>query len=147
MSRRPSDAVPSRGRAVASTAFVAILTLTAVVAGAAVVVVRTASLTLGPGTLPGGLALAAAFGIARALAIEVEVRRDTARITPTEIPLMFGLLYLPGSVVLAAYVGVMVIARLLRRDTWPKLLFNLSYATLTVALTDLVARLVFKSIW
>ncbi|MGH3720586.1 MAG: putative bifunctional diguanylate cyclase/phosphodiesterase [Pseudonocardiaceae bacterium] len=147
VSRRPSDAVPSRGRAVASTAFVAILTLTAVVAGAAVVVVRTASLTLGPGTLPGGLALAAAFGIARALAIEVEVRRDTARITPTEIPLMFGLLYLPGSVVLAAYVGVMVIARLLRRDTWPKLLFNLSYATLTVALTDLVARLVFKSIW
>ncbi|MGH3770395.1 MAG: putative bifunctional diguanylate cyclase/phosphodiesterase [Pseudonocardiaceae bacterium] len=137
--------MPSSGRAVASAAFVATFTLVAGVAGA--VVVGTASLTPGRGTLLGGLVLAAAFGIARVLAIEVEVRRNTARITPTEIPLMFGLLCLPGPVVLAAYVGVTVIARLLRRDTWSKLLFNLSYATLTVALTDLLARLVFESLW
>jgi diguanylate cyclase (GGDEF)-like protein len=142
---RPSGAVLSRGRAVASTAFVATLTLTAVVAGAAVV--ATFPVKPGLSTLLGGLALAAVFGIARALAIEVEIRRDTARITPTEIPLVFGLLYLPGPVVLAAYVGVVVIARLLRRDTWPKLLFNTSYATLTVAVTDLLARFVFQLTW
>jgi diguanylate cyclase (GGDEF)-like protein len=142
---RPSGAVLSRGRAVASTAFVATLTLTAVVAGAAVV--ATVPVKPGLSTLLGGLALAAVFGIARALAIEVEIRRDTARITPTEIPLVFGLLYLPGPVVLAAYVGVVVIARLLRRDTWPKLLFNTSYATLTVAVTDLLARFVFQLTW
>lgn len=142
---RPSGAVLSRGRAVASTAFVATLTLTAVVAGAAVV--ATVPVKPGLSTLLGGLALAAVFGIARALAIEVEIRRDTARITPTEIPLVFGLLYLPGPVVLAAYVGVVVIARLLRRDTWPKLLFNISYATLTVAVTDLLARFVFQLTW
>ncbi|MBV8541719.1 MAG: bifunctional diguanylate cyclase/phosphodiesterase [Pseudonocardiales bacterium] len=141
---RPSGAVLSSGRAVAPTAFVATLALVAGVAGAAVV--GTAS-TPSHGTLLGGLMLAATFGIARLLAIEVEVRRDTARITPTEIPLMFGLLYLSGPVVLAAYLGVLVIARLLRRDTVSKLLFNLSYATLTVAVTDLVARLVFEPIW
>jgi diguanylate cyclase (GGDEF)-like protein len=142
---RPSGAVLSRGRAVASTAFVATLTLTAGAAGAAVV--ATVPIKPGLSMLLGGLALAAAFGIARALAIEVEIRRDSARITPTEIPLVFGLLYLPGPVVLAAYVGVVVIARLLRRDTWPKLLFNTSYATLTVAVTDLLARFVFQLTW
>ena len=142
---RLSDAVLSRGRAVAATGFVTTLALIAGVAGA--VLVSTVPLTPGRGTLLGGVGLAAAFGIARALAIEVEVRRDTARITPTEIPLVFGLLYLPSPVVLAAYVGVVVIARLLRRDTWPKLLFNASYATLTVALTDLLARVVLAPSW
>lgn len=142
---RLSDAVLSRGRTVAATVFVATLALIAGVAGA--VLVGTVPLAPGRGTLLGGVGLAAAFGIARALAIEVEVRRDTARITPTEIPLVFGLLYLPSPVVLAAYVGVVVIARLLRRDTWPKLLFNVSYATLTVALTDLLARVVLEPSW
>jgi diguanylate cyclase (GGDEF)-like protein len=110
-------------------------------------VVGTAAVTPNLGTLLGGLGLAAAFGVARALAIEVEVRRDNARITPTEIPLVFGLLYLPAPVVLAAYVGVVVIARLLRRDPASKLLFNASYAILTVAVTDLLARLVFEPSW
>ncbi|MGH3830449.1 MAG: putative bifunctional diguanylate cyclase/phosphodiesterase [Pseudonocardiaceae bacterium] len=142
---RPSGAVLTSGRAVASACFVGTLAFIAGVAGATVV--GTASFTPDLGTLLGGLVLAAAFGIARALAIEVEVRRDTARITPTEIPLMFGLLYLPGPVVLAAYVGVTLIARLLRRDSWSKLLFNLSYATLTVALTDLTARLLLEPTW
>jgi diguanylate cyclase (GGDEF)-like protein len=142
---RLSDAALSRGRAVASTVFVVALALIAGAAGA--VLVGTIPVTPGLGTLFGGVGLAVAFGIARALAIEVEVRRDTARITPTEIPLVFGLLYLPGPVVLAAYVGVVVIARLLRQDTWPKLLFNASYATLTVALTDLLARVVLEPSW
>jgi predicted outer membrane lipoprotein len=96
----------------ASRAFVAALTCAAAIA--VVAVVGTAAVTPNLGTLLGGLGLAAAFGVARALAIEVEVRRDNARITPTEIPLVFGLLYLPAPVVLAAYVGVVVIARLLR---------------------------------
>ncbi|MDQ3761110.1 MAG: bifunctional diguanylate cyclase/phosphodiesterase [Actinomycetota bacterium] len=129
----------------ASSAFVATLALAAGVAGAAVV--GTAPVEPGLGTLFGGLVLAAGFVIARILAIEVEVRRDTARITPTEIPLVIGLLYLPSPVVLAAYASVVIIARLLRRDTWSKLLFNASYAILTVAITDLLARLVFEPTW
>jgi diguanylate cyclase (GGDEF)-like protein len=129
----------------ASPVFVAALTLTAGVAGA--VVLATDPVNPGLGTLLGGLGLIAGFGIARQLAIEVEVRRDTARITPTEIPLVIGLLYLPGPVVLVAYVGVVVIARLVRRDTWSKLLFNGSYATLTVAITSLLAHLVFEPAW
>ncbi|MDQ4104973.1 MAG: bifunctional diguanylate cyclase/phosphodiesterase, partial [Actinomycetota bacterium] len=50
-------------------------------------------------------------------------------------------------VVLVAYLGVVVVARLLRGDSWSKLLFNASYATLTVAVTDLLARLVFHRMW
>jgi diguanylate cyclase (GGDEF)-like protein len=139
---RLSGAAALRGRAVASKAFAAILTVVAGVAGAAVV--GTATVQPNLDILLGGLGLAAAFGVARALAIEVEVRRDSVRITPTEIPLVFGLLYLPAPVVLAAYVGVVVIARLVRRDPISKLLFNASYATLTIAGTHLLARLVFE---
>ena len=142
---RLSGFLLSRGRSVASGAFVAVVALAAGVAGIAVV--STAAVPPDLETLFGGLALAAGFGVARRLAIEVDVRRDSALITPTEIPLVVGLLLLPGPVVLAAYVGVLVIARLIRRDTWSKLLFNASYATLTVALTDLLARLVFASLW
>jgi diguanylate cyclase (GGDEF)-like protein len=142
---RPSGAELSRGSAIASSAFVATLALIAGLAGA--VVVGTAPVEPGLDSLLGGLGLAVAFGVARWLAIEVEVRRDSARITPTEIPLVIGLLYLPAPVVLAAYVGVVVSARLLRRDSWSKLLFNASYATLTVAFTDLLARLVFEPTW
>ncbi|MGH3931066.1 MAG: putative bifunctional diguanylate cyclase/phosphodiesterase [Pseudonocardiaceae bacterium] len=123
----------------------AVLALAAALAAATVV--RTAPFHADVGTLLGSLALVAGFGLARYLAIEVEVRRDTARITPTEIPLVIGLLFLPAAVVLAAYVGVVIIARLLRGDSWCKLLFNASYATLTVALTDLLARLVLDPMW
>ncbi|MGH3898671.1 MAG: putative bifunctional diguanylate cyclase/phosphodiesterase [Pseudonocardiaceae bacterium] len=129
----------------ASDAFVATLVLAAGVAGIAAI--RTTAVTLDLGTLLGSLALAVGFGVARSLAIEVDVRRDTARITPTEIPLVIGLLFLPGPVVLVAYVGVVVIARLIRRDSWSKLLFNASYATLTVAVTDLLSCLVVKPTW
>jgi diguanylate cyclase (GGDEF)-like protein len=142
---RSSGALLSRGRTVAPSAFVAALTLAAGVA--AVAVVTAAPFTVDSGRLLGGLWLVAGFVIARALAIEVEVRRDSARITPTEIPLVIGLMYLPGPLVMAAYVGVVVIARLLRRDSWAKLLFNVSYATLTVAITYLLCQLFFREIW
>lgn len=142
---RPSAVLLSRGRAVASGAFAAALALAAGVAGIAVF--RTTPVTPDLGTLFGGVTLAAAFGVARSLAIEVDVRRDTARITPTEIPLVIGLLLLPGPVVLAACVGVLVIARLIRRDTWSKLLFNASCPALTVAVTDLLAFLVVQPTW
>ena len=141
----PSAVLLSRGRVVASGAFVAALALAAGLAGIAAL--RTTPVTLDLGTLLGGLALAVAFGVARSLAIEVAVRRDTARITPTEIPLVIGLLFLPGPVVLVAYVGVLVIARLIRRDPWSKLLFNVSYPALTVAVTDLLASQVVKPMW
>lgn len=142
---RPSGSLLFPGRAMTSDAFVAVLVLAAGVAGTAVV--RNTAVTLDLGTVLGGLALAAGFGVARSLAIEVDVRRDTARITPTEIPLVVGLLFLPGPVVLVAYVTVVVIARLIRRDSWSKLLFNASYATLTVAVTDLLASLVVTPTW
>ncbi|MGH8920814.1 MAG: hypothetical protein ACRD0H_21195, partial [Actinomycetes bacterium] len=142
---RTSGFLLSRGRSVASGAFVIVVALAAGVAGIAVVTIPPASAAATGTTdlhiLFSGLALAAGFLVARLLAIEVDVRRDSARITPTEIPLVVGLLLLPGPIVLAAYVGVVVIARLYRRDTWTKLLFNVSYATLTVALTDLLFRL------
>jgi diguanylate cyclase (GGDEF)-like protein len=134
-----------RGRTVASNALVAILTAIATLAAVAVVAVAPFALNL-PALL-GGFVLAAGFGIARVLAIEVEVRRDSVRITPTEIPLVIGLMYLPGPVVMTAYVGVVVIARLLRRDNWAKLAFNASYATLTVAITYLLCRMVFEASW
>lgn len=135
----------SRGRSLAPNAFVAALALAAVAAAVAVVAAAPSRLDLG--ALLGTLGLVAGFGIARALAIEIEVRRDSVRITPTEIPLVIGLMYLPGPAVMAAYVGVVVIARLMRRDSWAKLLFNVSYATLTVAITYLLCRLVFGAMW
>ncbi|MGH3798799.1 MAG: putative bifunctional diguanylate cyclase/phosphodiesterase [Pseudonocardiaceae bacterium] len=142
---RPSSSLLFPERAVAPGAFVAPLVLAAGVAG--ITAVRSTAVPLDLGVLLEGLALAAGFVVARSLAIEVDVRRDTARITPTEIPLVIGLLFLPGPVVLAAYVGVVVIARLIRRDNWSKLLFNVSYATLTVAVTDLLAYQVVKPTW
>ena len=138
---RPSGSLLFPGRAVAPGAFVAALVLAAGVAGTAVV--GTSVVLIDRDTLLGGLVLAAGFGVARSLAIEVDLRRDSARLTLTEIPLVVGLLLLPGPIVLAAYVSVVIIARLYHRDSWSKLLFNASYATLTVALTDLLARLVF----
>lgn len=142
---RPSGFLLPRGRSRASSVFVAALALAAGVAGIAVV--STTAVPPDLGTLFGGLALATGFVVARRLAIEVDLRRDSALIAPTEIPLVVGLLFLPGPVVLAVYVGVLVIARLIRRDNWPKLLFNASSATLAVALTDLLARLFFAFLW
>ncbi|MGH3873744.1 MAG: putative bifunctional diguanylate cyclase/phosphodiesterase [Pseudonocardiaceae bacterium] len=129
----------------ASHIFVAAVVLAAGVAAAATI--HAAGVELDLRKLPECLLLAAGFVVARSLAIEVDVRRDSARIAPTEIPLIIGLLLLPGPTVLAAYVGVVVIARLIRRDSWPKLLFNVSYATLTVAVTDLLADLVVEPVW
>jgi diguanylate cyclase (GGDEF)-like protein len=84
-----------------------------------------------------GLVLAAAFAVARRVAIEVDVRRSTWRITVTEVPLVIGLLVWPSPVVAVAFMTVVLVARLLRRDSWAKLIVNVATAGLTVVLTGL----------
>lgn len=84
-------------------------------------------------------ALAAAFILARKVAIEVEVRQETIKIQATEVPLVIGLLLLPAPLVLMAFVGVMLAARLLRRDSLAKLAYNVWCVALLVALTALVS--------
>jgi diguanylate cyclase (GGDEF)-like protein len=90
--------------------------------------------------------LAAAFAVARHVAIEIDTRQSTFRITVAEVPLVVGLLLVPGPVVAAAYVSVMLVARLLRRDRWTKLLINLGCAALLVVTTDLTAGLLGRSV-
>ncbi|HEY3260760.1 MAG TPA: EAL domain-containing protein [Pseudonocardiaceae bacterium] len=92
-----------------------------------------------PNDLVGLILLAAAFTVARLIAIEVDTRRGTLRITVPEMPLVVGLLLIPGPVVVAAYLLVMLVARLLRRDNWTKFVINLAGATLLVVMTDLTA--------
>jgi len=89
--------------------------------------------------LYGLVLLAAAFAVARLVAIEVDTRQSTFRITVAEVPLVVGLLLVPGPVVAAAYLSVLLVARLLRRDDWTKLIVNLSGAALLVVVTDLTA--------
>jgi diguanylate cyclase (GGDEF)-like protein len=90
------------------------------------------------GDLLVGLLLAAAFAVTRLTAVEVDVRRSTWRITVTEVPLVIGLLHAPGPVVVFAFVSVVLVARLMRRDTWAKLLLNVASTALVVVITDLV---------
>ena len=85
--------------------------------------------------------LAAAFVAARHIAIEVDTRQSTFRITVAEVPLVVGLLLVPGPVVAAGYLAVMLVARVLRRDSLTKLLVNLACAILLVVTTDLTADL------
>jgi len=81
--------------------------------------------------------LAIAFAIARNIAIEVDFRSSTCRITMTEVPLVIGLLFFPGPVVSAAFLSVVLVARVLRRDSWAKLVFNLGCTAFVVAAIDL----------
>lgn len=92
-----------------------------------------------PVDLVSTLLLAAAFAVARRIAIEVDVRQSTWRITATEVPLVIGLLVVPGPVVAGAFLAVVMIARLLRRDSCAKLIFNLACTAFVVAATDLAA--------
>ncbi|HEY0636645.1 MAG TPA: EAL domain-containing protein [Pseudonocardiaceae bacterium] len=92
-----------------------------------------------PDDLLVGLVLALGFAAARIAAIEVDVRDSTWRITVTEVPLVVALLLeAPGAVVAFAFVSVVLVARLLRRDTWAKLLLNLATTALVVVLTALL---------
>jgi diguanylate cyclase (GGDEF)-like protein len=93
-----------------------------------------------PEDLLNGLGLIAAFALARLIAIEFDIRKDTLKITAVEIPLIIGMLAFPSPVVLFSYGIVVLGARLLRRDEWAKLVFNVSYAVLVVAITGLVAQ-------
>jgi len=85
-----------------------------------------------------GLALVVAFSVARRTAIEVDVRSSTWRITVTEVPLVIGILIGPGPVVAFSFVAVVLVARVLRRDTWAKLLLNVANTALVVVITDLM---------
>ena len=87
------------------------------------------------GDVLAGVMLVAAFAVARRTAIEVDVRQSTWRITVTEVPLVVGLLLAPTPVVAFSFVLVVLVARLLRRDTWAKLLLNVASSALVVELT------------
>ena len=117
-------------------------TLFALAAGAVAALAAAASVrgwTPERHDLYGLVLLAAAFTVARRIAIEVDTRQSTFRITVAEVPLVVGLLLIPGPVVAAAYLLVMLVARLLRRDNWTKFVINLAGATLLVVTTDLTA--------
>ncbi len=89
-----------------------------------------------------GLLLAAGFAVARQLAIEVDLRRDSVRVTLTEIPLVVGLALLPGPLVVLAFTAVTATAGLLRRDAPSKLALNVSVSIVSAATAVLVVGLV-----
>ena len=89
-----------------------------------------------------GLLLAAGFAVARQLAIEVDLRRDSVRVTLTEIPLVVGLALLPGPLVVLTFATVMATAGLLRRDAPSKLAMNVSVSIVSAATAVLVVGLV-----
>ncbi|MDQ3887124.1 MAG: EAL domain-containing protein, partial [Actinomycetota bacterium] len=89
-----------------------------------------------------GLLLAAGFAIARQLAIEVDLRRDSVRVTLTEIPLVVGLALLPGPLVVLTFAAVIVTAGLLRRDALTKLAVNVSVSVVSAATAVLVIDLI-----
>jgi diguanylate cyclase (GGDEF)-like protein len=82
--------------------------------------------------------LALAFVLARWAAIEVEIRRDSMRITTVEIPLVFGLFQTIPLVVVIAYSSVLLVACLRRRDPPAKLIFNVSNAALLASIAGLL---------
>ncbi len=98
------------------------------------------------GDLVAGLLLAAAFAVSRKVAIEVDVRESSWRITLTEIPVVVGLLLVPGPIVALATASVTLIARLYRRDIPSKLIFNVACSALVVITTDLMAEQVLRPI-
>ncbi|MCA1676805.1 MAG: hypothetical protein LC799_33065, partial [Actinobacteria bacterium] len=89
-----------------------------------------------------GLLLAVGFAVARQLAIEVDLRRDSIRVTLTEIPLVVGLALLPGPLVVLTFAAVMATAGLLRRDAPSKLAMNVSVSIVSAATAVLVVGLV-----
>ncbi len=89
-----------------------------------------------------GAALVAAFTVARKIAIEVDVRESSWRITLTEIPVVVGLLLVPAPVVALAFASVTLLARLYRRDRPAKLAFNVGCSAIVVAATAVTAEFV-----
>ncbi|MQA13966.1 MAG: EAL domain-containing protein [Pseudonocardiaceae bacterium] len=91
-----------------------------------------------------GAVLAVAFVVARKIAIEVDVRESSWRITLTEIPVVVGLFLVPAPVVALAFASVTLVARLLRRDAPAKLIFNVACSTMVVAATAITAEFVVR---
>lgn len=136
--RRPGK---GSGRSAGDASFVwfATLTLLAAAAAFAVTVLRWSPQ---PRELLAGAVLVAAFTVARKIAIEVDVRDSSWRITLTEIPVVVGLLLVPAPVVALASASVTLIARLYRRDRPAKLVFNVACSALVVATTAITAGFV-----
>jgi len=108
----------------------------------AALTVATASWSPSTDDLLGGLLLAAGFALARHVAIEVDLRRDSIRVTLTEIPLVVGLALLPGPLVILAFATVVAVAGVLRRDAPAKLAVNVSLAAASAATAVLVVVLI-----
>jgi len=94
-----------------------------------------------PVDLVAGLALVAAFVLARRLALRVDLRKNSLRMTVAEIPLIIGLLTVALPVVMISYVGVNLVALLMRRQRLAQLAINLASVTFLVSLTYLIAQL------
>ncbi len=117
----------------------AVLTLLAAAAAFAATTLRWSPQ---PRDLLAGAALVAAFAAARKIAIEVDVRDSSWRITLTEIPVVVGLLLVPAPVVALAFAAVTLVARLYRRDSPAKLVFNIACSGIVVASTAITAGFV-----
>ncbi|MPZ66307.1 MAG: EAL domain-containing protein [Pseudonocardiaceae bacterium] len=96
------------------------------------------------GDLLAGAALVVAFAVARKIAIEVDIRDTSWRITLTEIPVVVGLLLVSAPVVALAFASVTLIARLYRRDQPAKLVLNVASSTVVVAATAVTAEFVVR---
>jgi diguanylate cyclase (GGDEF)-like protein len=96
------------------------------------------------GDLLAGAALVVAFAAARKIAIEVDVRDTSWRITLTEIPVVVGLLLVPAPVVALAFASVTLVARLYRRDQPAKLVLNVASSAIVVAATAVTAEFVMR---
>ncbi len=94
--------------------------------------------------LLGAVVLILGFAVARQVAIEVDIRQSSWRLVLTEVPLIIGLLLVPGPVVAGSYTLVVFVARLLRGDSWQKLAINVSQASLLVTVTDLTAQMLVR---
>jgi diguanylate cyclase (GGDEF)-like protein len=132
---------PNRPGSAARSNWLAFFTIAVTIFAALSVMAMTASSGWRPQLIDilDGCVLAAAFVIVRRVAIEIDVRRDTIKLTAAELPLIIGLLTMPAPVVFVAYVGVILVARILRRDSLLKLALNISSASLLVTLTALVS--------
>ncbi len=119
----------------------ATLTLLAAAAAFALTALRWSP---GAGNLLAGAALVVAFSAARKIAIEVDVRDSSWRITLTEIPVVVGLLLVPAPVVALAFASVTLLARLYRRDHPAKLVFNVACSAMVVAATAITAEFVVR---
>ncbi|HET9654523.1 MAG TPA: EAL domain-containing protein [Kineosporiaceae bacterium] len=86
------------------------------------------ALAVHPGTPPALLSwwqLAPVFGATAVFVFHVEVDSEAQTFSLSEIPLVLGLLFSrPGDLVVARLMGEAVILLTVRRQAWPKLLFN-----------------------